>query len=218
MFSWSCFYTWPVSGAKSGHFCVYNFYFKWPKVGGQLKVTPVIVEHLIPKPPPWPQWRLVVTPSLLPPFCTLQCVHMSLADNLNVIIVLLFFDEFQEMYEKILNLEKHQDRLRAKGLFSKDVKQMWVEKEVCFCFLLLDLTDLKLCVNLILIKSCRVGMIKKIESSSIFKDFTNCWAISWKPSKAVLFIFCSLCWLENLSSSLCVADKNIFYSIFSLKL
>lgn len=30
----------------------------------------------------------------------------------------------QETYGKLLNVEKHQDRLRAKGLFIEDVKNM----------------------------------------------------------------------------------------------
>lgn len=34
------------------------------------------------------------------------------------------FGEFQELYDKIQNLEKHQDRLRAKGLISETPKQI----------------------------------------------------------------------------------------------
>ncbi|XP_039998472.1 28S ribosomal protein S9, mitochondrial [Xiphias gladius] len=46
-----------------------------------------------------------------------------------------YYSLMHEMYEKILNLEKHQDRLRAKGLFSQDFKQIslgtsrWLTKE-----------------------------------------------------------------------------------------
>uniref|UniRef100_A0A665STD5 Small ribosomal subunit protein uS9m n=1 Tax=Echeneis naucrates TaxID=173247 RepID=A0A665STD5_ECHNA len=46
-----------------------------------------------------------------------------------------YYSLMHELYNKILNLEKHQDRLRAKGLFSQDVKQIslgtsrWLTKE-----------------------------------------------------------------------------------------
>ncbi|CAK6975093.1 S ribosomal protein S9%2C mitochondrial [Scomber scombrus] len=46
-----------------------------------------------------------------------------------------YYTLMHELFGKILNIEKHQDRLRAKGLFSKDVKQItlgtsrWLLKE-----------------------------------------------------------------------------------------
>ncbi|XP_038577436.1 28S ribosomal protein S9, mitochondrial [Micropterus salmoides] len=46
-----------------------------------------------------------------------------------------YYSLMHEMYNKILNIEKYQDRLRAKGLFSRDVKQIslgtsrWLTKE-----------------------------------------------------------------------------------------
>ncbi|XP_071319900.1 small ribosomal subunit protein uS9m [Trachinotus anak] len=46
-----------------------------------------------------------------------------------------YYSLMHELYEKILNLEKHQDRLRAKGLLSQDAKQIslgasrWLTKE-----------------------------------------------------------------------------------------
>lgn len=39
-------------------------------------------------------------------------------------VTLSVFVAFQETFTKILKVEKHQDRLRAKGLFTPDVKQM----------------------------------------------------------------------------------------------
>ncbi|XP_041637960.1 28S ribosomal protein S9, mitochondrial [Cheilinus undulatus] len=46
-----------------------------------------------------------------------------------------YYSLMHEAYSKILNIEKYQDRLRAKGLFSKDAKQIilgashWLKKE-----------------------------------------------------------------------------------------
>ncbi|XP_069554333.1 small ribosomal subunit protein uS9m [Brachyistius frenatus] len=46
-----------------------------------------------------------------------------------------YYSFMHELYDKMLNVEKHQDRLRAKGLFSKDVKSIslgssrWLTKE-----------------------------------------------------------------------------------------
>ncbi|XP_010741169.3 small ribosomal subunit protein uS9m isoform X1 [Larimichthys crocea] len=46
-----------------------------------------------------------------------------------------YYSLMHEMYSKILNIEKYQDRLRAKGLFTQDVKQIslgtsrWLTKE-----------------------------------------------------------------------------------------
>ncbi|KAM9327975.1 small ribosomal subunit protein uS9m [Pholidichthys leucotaenia] len=52
-----------------------------------------------------------------------------------------YYSLMHEIYEKILNIEKHQDRLRAKGLFSQDVKPIslgisrWLTKEELEAFL-----------------------------------------------------------------------------------
>ncbi|XP_061533719.1 28S ribosomal protein S9, mitochondrial isoform X2 [Phycodurus eques] len=40
-----------------------------------------------------------------------------------------YYTLMHDTQSKILNIERHQDRLRAKGLFSQDVKTMWLLKE-----------------------------------------------------------------------------------------
>uniref|UniRef100_A0A4W6D703 Mitochondrial ribosomal protein S9 n=1 Tax=Lates calcarifer TaxID=8187 RepID=A0A4W6D703_LATCA len=58
-----------------------------------------------------------------------------------------YYSVMHELYNKIQNLEKYQDRLRAKGLFSQDVKQIslgssrWLTKEEVEGVLVETITD-----------------------------------------------------------------------------